>query len=408
MFQAHTDVLKSIQDQQNAILNGILPLFPLVQSVPRQIDELNLNLTNAIPNAVSNLTNSLDDIKTAFKSFESMHAQQMHTPRLATVTASRPPSKRPGSAVQDSSDIADRVDASPSPYREHRADSRSPKRSRLDAELRSAAPPQLRSQLTPKSFRPQVADVSAPILHRNPSLVSLPPGALPSPARQMALETVKRPFDDLLPASEPSKVEILGSNVRLHEECKVSQTYARDSPLPGITHREGPPASTLPALATNGRHFDTTGNSVSNPIVLGSPGPSVVDATRKSVKIEDSMQKLTGTFSITSSPLSSVPSQPQSHPPSMAQSGASAPVPREQSRLQSHEVEILTRHQPRQMHFTALSSQLSNLPVSSNPCTSTSPSKSMSLRDRRAQMSVLGRTRTRRIIPLLPSSDEEF
>ncbi|KIJ20652.1 hypothetical protein PAXINDRAFT_124995, partial [Paxillus involutus ATCC 200175] len=84
LLQTHTHAMQSIQDQQNNILRAVLPLVPLIQSVPSQIDQIKTALSDMISGAVSSMTKSIDGIKTTLISSELTHGQERRFVRSST------------------------------------------------------------------------------------------------------------------------------------------------------------------------------------------------------------------------------------------------------------------------------------------------------------------------------------
>jgi hypothetical protein len=452
LLQTHTHAMQSIQDQQNNILRAVLPLVPLIQSVPSQIDQIKTALSDMISGAVSSMTKSIDGIKTTLISSELTHGQERRFVRSSTQmplsykTASSSRRKRSSSMAHSSSDGPQEINvafSSPSAGRDQGLRLSSSKRLRLDASTHCVAPPHLSRQLSRPAWPPT-------------SIGSVPrrSGFVDSITIPRTPQTPRRPLADLIPPSEPSNnritratqniaeltsplVEYMRSEETLRPSGTTSpQTFAQNSvsrpSLHWIPAQKAPNdvqdsvvSQRQPVPPIHSVDFHTAGSAAPN-----SSSELSKDAISKAIKVEEVLRPgLSGIFSITSSPLfpvsSPTPPQPHSNPDTTSASIMQPPT-QEQSQVHPDETAALRSRTPRSTREVIQAPHTSSNPLSSN--SDTSQPKSMSLRDRRAQMSVvgtvvfafrvtlwttcfnllqLGRTETRRFIPLVPWSDEE-
>ncbi|KAF9219796.1 hypothetical protein BS17DRAFT_379019 [Gyrodon lividus] len=429
--------MQSIQDQQNHLLGAVLPLVPLIQSVPSQIDQIKSTLSDMVSGAISSMTKSIDGIKTTLVSSGLSHGQEGRFVRSSTQapslykTASSSLRKRSNSTAHNSSDGPQEINvtfSSPLAGRDQVLRLPSSKRLRLDASTHCVVPPHLFRQLSRSAWPPP----SIGSVQRRSEVVDLT--AIPRTPR-----TPRQPLADLIPPSDPSKnrtprtmQNIPGSTSRLsvgYMRPEVAPQPSGATSHPTVTQNSisGPLLPWIPAQQARNdvqdsvinqrrsvspvRSIDLPSASNAAPNSSSVPGPLSEDVIAKAIKAEEvSQPTLTGVFSIPSSPLSPVPSQttPQLYPnPDTTSTSTGIIQPPTQQQSQAHPGGISglasrTRRCPREV--VQIPQTFSN-PLSSKP--DTSPLKSMSLRDRRAQMSMLGRTATRRFISLVPWSDEE-
>ncbi|KIK94649.1 hypothetical protein PAXRUDRAFT_437362 [Paxillus rubicundulus Ve08.2h10] len=408
--------MQSIQDQQNNILRAVIPLVPLMQSVPSQIDQIKMALSDMVSGAVSSMTKSIDGIKTTLASSDLTHGQERRFVRSSTQmplsykTASSSRRKRSRSMAHSSSNSPREINAalsSPSAGRDHGLRLSSSKRLRLDAPTHCLAPTHLSRQLSRPAW-PPASIGSAP---RRSGVVNLT--AIPRTP-----QTPRQPLVDLIPPSELSNnmvpratqniaeltsplVEYMRSDETLQPPGATSPSIvAQDSvsgpSLPWIPAREAPNdvqdsvvslGQRQPILPVHAVDLPTTGSAAPN-----SSSDLSKDAISKAIKVEEVLRPgLSGIFSIPCSPLSPVPSPTPPQPlPNPDTTAASVIRPPTQQQSQAHHDEIAALHSrtSKSIREVIQAPHTSSNPLSSN--SDTSQPKSMSLRDRRAQMSVVG------------------
>lgn len=373
LLQTHAHTMQSIQDQQNALMGAILPLVPIVHSVPPQMEQIKAGLSDMVTNAVLTMSNSIENVRSTLVSeLAHGHGRAGSSTRIGSssnksMSGSR--RKRSNASALGPQDI-NVPPSSPLASRSNRRPHLSLKRARIEGTAHHAGNSQL-----PQRF----SRLAVPATH-----ASDPPSLLQAP------QTPRRPLVDLLfpPGSDTSRAQrhmVNHTNSASHEymhplealglvdgpsTTPVSRSFFRppDHPLPGL---QGATVTQRRPAALHDIPFDTDKSAVGLPSI---PRSSDQDNLSKAIKIEELLEpKLTGVFSIHSSPLSSPPS---SAPPATRNPGTSV-----EERYMSSAPQVELVEVPRSLFD----------PITSN--SEASPPKPMSLRDRRAQMSRVRRKR---------------
>jgi hypothetical protein len=331
--------MQSIQDQQNALMGAVLPLVPIVHGVSPQMEQIKAALSDVVANAVSTMTNSVESVRST------LVAEFAHGHRRAGSSSKSMPSSR-----RKRSDLGAHVPvSSPLDSRGHGGPHLSLKRARIEGTTHRA-----------------LCRKSVPLTNSGD-----PPPLLRTP------QTPRQPLADLL------------LPVQHHPMNSTSRGYMRPVRAANPARMSRPPRSDSYDLAITRRRSTGLHDS---PLLVdeslpSTAGPSNQDALSKALKIEEILEpNLTGVFSIHSSPLSSPPS-----PLSLARRH----VPNETNA----DLAQLSTHPPlRRQDDIPDTPQLGLVqvpPPSSDPFSNPdgSPPKSMSLRDRRAQMSMVSRKR---------------
>lgn len=365
LLQTHIHAMQCIQDQQNVLMGVIMPLVPVVRSVPPQVDQITAAISDMVANAVSTITDSVENVRsTLVAEMANGNGRTWPSTRVGSSGKLTPGSRRRRSDVLGPQEI--RIPVS-SPLDSH--SHLSLKRSRVEGTTQRAGDVQLPRKLSRLAVPP--TDASGP-----PPLLQTP-------------STPRRPLADLLviPGSDNST-----SRTQRHVASHTNQTlggYMRPCRTLRTAGTNAPPTSrSSPALPNLQPPTVTQRRSTElhdMPLATDKPAmrlPSASDqnAISKAIKIEEILvPDSTDVISITSSPLSSPPSSlpPTRHGPHETSTGMQGDIP---------------------LFLPSSDRARSNL--------DTSPPKSMSLRDRRAQISrvscgSLCRVRAKRSILLL-------
>lgn len=417
LFQSHTNAITSVQDQQkaiqnqqNALLNALLPLLPLLQNLPSQVDQLKSSFSETMSHATSDLENGIDSIKISLQRLPSV---QQAPPK---VDAS--PTFEEASSASLKRTISEVLDGhtDPSPECDFVSNS-TPKRPRINSPPTS--PPRTQHLI--------VSDGLAPVAQ--PQLANANPVVISQTSPSKGSSDLREPLVHPLSAGEQPPDYMCASIQPALSEDHVSarmpfkttpQTPRRKESMPRVPLPPGPLAQFLPqnggvARRPSGRcNLPPAGESRTNEIPSLKPAqtmsalvPSLdysgFDAAGAALNITPRRRTLTSVSS---------PAQPI-HSTTYPNAGRS---PRVRVAGPQHLRNPRTRNEPlrtpRRRPTNHLSDAFSRLPphdVSSKPPTASAKSspKSMSLRDRRVQLSLLGRTQSKRFISLVPSSDEE-
>ena len=435
LFQSHTNAITSVQDQQkaiqnqqNALLNALLPLLPLLQNLPSQVDQLKSSFSETMSHATSDLENGIDSIKISLQRLPSVQQAPPKVDASPTFEgASSASLKRTISEVLDGH-------TDPSPERDFVSNS-TPKRPRINSPPTS--PPRTQHLI--------VSDGLAPVAQ--PQLANANPVVISQTSPSKGSSDLREPLVHPLSAGEQPPDYMCASIQPALSEDHVSarmpfkttpQTPRRKESMPRVPLPPGPLAQFLPqnggvARRPSGRcNLPPAGESRTNEVPSLKPAqtmsalvPSLdysgFDAAGAALNITPRRRTLTSVSS---------PAQPI-HSTTYPNAGRS---PRVRVAGPQHLRNPRTRNEPlrtpRRRPTNHLSDAFSRLPphdVSSKPPTASAKSspKSMSLRDRRVQLSLvrvgvsvstvcaliyirkLGRTQSKRFISLVPSSDEE-
>ncbi|KAL4078809.1 hypothetical protein V8B97DRAFT_1074820 [Scleroderma yunnanense] len=382
----------------------MLPLLPLLQNLPSQIDQMKTSFTDTISHATSNIENGMDGIKNSLHYLPSIRRTCSELPKADTTFTSEETSRKRTISETSNGQIH-----SCSETGCDLVSNRKPKRSRIDPPPASSlhatavtishepAPP-AQPLASANSLGHSYTSPSRAITHLKDPPVH-PPGAV-------------EPQLDMCASVRPTLPEDPGSGCMCSEtnigrDQKESMPKVLQTPklsaqsLLQNGRMEGSENNLLPAheLWTNASSSLRSAQTIST-LVLP-PDPLELDATYASLKTT----RLKGIHSGVPSPAQQI------HPTIYPNAGAQHV--RNATRSKVRNPPNTPRPRPpgssnRQAnHF--LFSQLPSHDVVSKPSTTSTKSspKSMSLRDRRAQLSLLGRTQTKRFIPLVPSSDDE-
>lgn len=370
LLQTHVHAMQSIQDQQNTLIGAVLPLVPIFHGVPTQIDQIKAALSDVVANAVSTMTNNIENVRsTLVAEFAHGHGRAGFSTRVGSSGKSTFSSrrKRSNASVLDPQESNVPV-SSPLDSRGHGGRYPSFKRARVEGAALHAENAQLPRKLS---------RLAVPLAN-----LGDPPPLLQTP------RTPRQPLADLLlpPGSNTPRIQhCMASHVD-----STSRDYMRA--LETLPAAGGP--STIPTPMTRPpleharpdlrgpiitRRCSAASHDMSAGGLSSAAGPSDKDALSKAIKIEETLEtNLTGVFSIHSSPLSSPPSSmplATRHDTSanVAQSSTQQYLRLRDDIPDDPLVELVQGPPP------------SSDPFSSNP--DGSPHISMSLRDRRAQIS---------------------
>ncbi|KAG2749592.1 hypothetical protein P692DRAFT_20803025 [Suillus brevipes Sb2] len=407
--------MQAIQAQQHSILTAVLPLLPLVQAFPLHADQVKAFITDNVLSSISSLSRDIDSMKSSLSdlsppsnSIQSVSKSTAAVPPFLTENYST--RKRTNSWLNHDDAHSGRSQSgrphsvaptSGSPRTDHH------KKPRLDGVLPTASP---------QLVRPHTAN--------SPAKHALDLRGLTSPARGSDTNsgytaaprpehTTRMPLTDILPplvnhaTMQFQKPVAESSGPRANFPTNIRRMHASSQsgrhPLLSVrAHEAIPPASIATPISLD---ISTTAAKPDN---LVSPTanqdrmktPESVQPISKAIKLEEVLRSpLRCYISIPSSPLSSLSPSPTPIP--------ARPV------LKSHVQHAAGGVARRQVTFAmsnqAITSSIRPSPSVPSLLTLDSMSASMSLRDRRAQMSMLGRTASsaKRFIPLGSSSDEE-
>ena len=360
--------MQSIQDQQNTLIGAVLPLVPIIHGVSPQMDQIKATLSDLVANAVSTMTNSVENVRSSLVA-EFAHGHGRMESSIRVGSSSKSTSSRRRRSVPQEANIPV---SSPLDSRGLGGPRLSLKRARIEGATHCAVDAQLPRKLS---------RLTVPLTNSGD-----PPPLLQTP------QTPRRPLADLLliPGSNNSTVRATsrGSRgcMRPHEVLRASGGSSTNIPRTSRSPLQ-PLGYAQPDLLDSMITRRPSAELHDMPLAIGgfamelpsAAGPSDQDALSKAIKIEEILEpKLTGVFSVHSSPLSS--------PPSSMPSGARRD-PRETSDMHSSRQQdnISDPDQVELVHIAPPSFG----PLSSNP--DGSPPKSMSLRARRAQMSRVSR-----------------
>lgn len=327
--------MQSIQDQQNALMGAVLPLVPIVHGVSPQMEQIKAALSDVVANAVSTMTNSVESVRSTLVAELARSSTRVGSSRKSISSSRR---KRSDASMLGAQELNIPV-SSPLDSRGRGGPHLSLKRARMEgATHRTGSARLLRKSVpltnpllqTPQTPRQPLADLLLPVQHH--------------------MNSTSRGYMRPVQAANPAR---------------MSRPRRSDSQDLIITRRR-----------STGFH--------DAPLVVSAAGPPDQDACLKALKIEEILEpNLTGVFSIHSSPLSSPP--------------ASLPLATRHDPNEAHaDLAQLSTQQQLRLRDDAPQVELVQVPLpssdpSSNP--DASPPKSMSLRDRRAQMSMVSRKR---------------
>ena len=372
LLQTHAHAMQSIQDQQNTLIGAVLPLVPVLHGVPPQMDQIKVMLSDMVANAVSTMTNSVESVRsTLVAEFAHRQGRVGSSTRVASSSKSISSSRRKRSDASVLGAQGANVPASsPLDGRGHGGRQLSHKRARIEGPTHRSGNVQLPRKLSRLPV-PLTSSGDPPPLLRTP-------------------QTPRQPLADLLvfPDSNPPRIQHrTASHVN-----STSRGYMR--PRETLWGAGGPFANAPPISRSPLRPLGHTRSSSEDQTITGrrsaglpsAVGSSDQDALSKAIKIEEILEpNLTGVFSIHSSPLSSPPSSmplAARHDPNEMNANTAQPSARQRSR-------------PRDDMPDAPQVELVQVPPSSDPFSNpdASPAKSMSLRDRRAQISRVSQKR---------------
>lgn len=337
LLQTHAHAMQSIQDQQNTLIGAVLPLVPIIHGIPPQVDQIKTAVSDMVGNAVSTMTNSVESVRSTLVSeFAHGRGYTWSSTRLGRSSKSSQ-RERSDASVFGPQEVNVPV-SSPLDSHGHRGAPLALKRARIDRVTHHAGDAQLPRKLS---------RLAVPL--------SDPPPLLQTP------RTPRQPLADLLfiPGNNISRNSTSRESMRSLDTVRASGGSRNNTPR---TRRPFHPPKQGPTIT---RRHSAGIHDIRLPTV---PGPSDRDAISKEIKIEEILEpNFTGIISINSSPMSSPPS--------------STPL----GTRETKNVPCISRQEdnPRVELVQAPP------PSSSNP--DASPPKSMSLRDRRAQMSKVSR-----------------
>ncbi|KAG0705602.1 hypothetical protein DFH29DRAFT_268532 [Suillus ampliporus] len=421
--------MQTIQDQQHSILTTVLPLLPLIQAFPLHVDQAKASIADNVLFSLSNLSRDIDSMKSTLSSLSAPSNSirstsqsaiaENHPTRKRTnswlnqddTLSGRSQSKRPHSVAPEGSP---RIDRHKKPRLESISPTGSPqlvKQSSRTAISREKHALNLRKSLNAdrltSSAGGSVTNNNYPAAPRPNQITRTPLADILSPAPLNHASAQLRKLTAEPPSSSGPRAIFSSNAQRMRASPEAGRRPLSSAPV----HEAIPPAS---MAAPDGSNIST---AVPNPDNVVPPTSNQKDRKKtmelapvvppippqpisKAIKLEEVLRSpLKCYISIPLSPLSSLSPSPPLAPPQ--------PVLKTQAR---HAAGGIAR---RQVTF-ATSSQVfipSNLSGPGIPPLPTldSTSASMSLRDRRVQMSMLGRTASsaKRFIPLGSSSDEE-
>ncbi|KAG8214986.1 hypothetical protein J3R82DRAFT_8389 [Butyriboletus roseoflavus] len=382
LLQTHAHAMQSIQDQQNTLIGAVLPLVPILHGVPPQIDQIKAALSDMVANAVSTMTNTVRSTLVAEFSHGRGRAGALTRVESSSKSMSSSRRKRLNASVLGPQEHNGPV-SSPMDGRGHEGPHLSLKRARVDGATHHAANARKLSRLavpltdsggrpppllqTPRTPRQPLADLLLPPGNNTPGIQHHVAGHvnLTSRGYMRRLETLPAtggPSTNPTPMSWPP---LEHACLDFKSPTITRSTVLRDMPLAVDKSAKGLPTAVRPSDLL------------------------------KAIKIEEILEPKLDFFS---SPLASPP---------LSVPLATRHDPNETS---ANTAQLSTQRSLRPRDSIPDAPQVEAPPPSSDPISSNpdaSPPKSMSLRDRRAQISRFGRTETRRFIPLVPWSDEE-
>ncbi|KAG1723244.1 uncharacterized protein EDB91DRAFT_1255718 [Suillus paluster] len=423
LIQTQNHAMQAIQDQQHSILTAVLPLLPLVQTFPLYVDQVKTSIADKVSSSMSSLSRDIGGMKSTLSSLSapSVSIPDIPQPALA-VPFSRSENHH---SRKRSNSWLNQDDTLPGRFQSYRSHSFAPSRSpRIDQHKK----PRLGSVLptgSPQLVRKSSHTVNSPEIHALDLRKSLNADRLTSPVRDsvttnnnypavpMLRQTTRTPLADILPpapvnhatvqlrkpTAEPSSSSGSGAIFFANAHIMHASSQAGRHPLPTArVHEAIPQASTVTPNDSNissaapkpddfvpptSNHNDRKKTMESAPA-----GPPIATPPMsKAIKLEEVLRSpLRCCISIPPSPLSSLSPSPLPAP---------APVP-VQPVLKTQVQHVTGGMTRRQVTFATSShvfipSNLSDPGMLPLP-TLDSRSATMSLRDRRAQMSMLGRT----------------
>jgi hypothetical protein len=444
LIQSQNHAMQAIQDQQLSILTAVLPLLPLVQALPLHVDQVKTSIADNILSSVSSLSCDINSMKSTLSA--PPNSIRSNSKSITAVPPSlaenRPTRKRTNSCLnQDDTHSghsqSDRPHsvalATGSPRMDHH------KKPRLDSVLPTVSPQlvRLHTANTPAKHSPDLRESLIADGLASPACGSVTSRgyiAAPRPKR-----TTRTPLTDILPplvnnatiqfrkpAAESSSGP--GANFPTNVQRMYTSPQSGRHSLPSAcAHQAIPPVSTVTPIMSNvsttapqpDNFVPPTANRDRKKTLESTPAapPISPQSISKAIKLEEVLRSpLRCYISIPPSPLSSLSPSPTPVP---AQSVLKTQVQYTAGGMARRQVTFAASNQA----FTS-----STCPGPSVPSLPTldSMSASMSLRDRRAQMSMvsaiacswmidltstskLGRTASsaKRFIPLSSSSDEE-
>ncbi|KAF8433245.1 hypothetical protein L210DRAFT_3486398 [Boletus edulis BED1] len=392
LLQTHLHAMQSIQDQQNTLIGAVIPLVPILHGVSPQVDQIKAAFSDMVANAVSTLTKSIENVRSTLVA-EFSHEDRLgqSSTRVGSSTKSISNSRRRRLDASVPQEITAPV-SSPLDSRGSRGGLRpSLKRARVEGTTHHAGDIQLPRKLSRLTV-PLTGPGDPPLLLQTP-------------------KTPRRPLADLLivPGSNTSGIQRHG---RMNSASR-GYTRLRETLLAASGPLTNPPPISRPFLQplepgsqdpmsarrrSAGSHDLPLVVDQSTTGLPNTAGPPDQDVLSKEIKIEEILvPNLTDVISIHSSPLSSPPS--------------SLPA------VICHDLnETITRVAQPSTHRHSRSRdnvpntppvELVHLPPPSSLNPDASPPKSMSLRDRRAQMFRIGRRETRPFLSLGSWSEED-
>ncbi|KAF8127370.1 hypothetical protein EV363DRAFT_1515071 [Boletus edulis] len=395
LLQTHLHAMQSIQDQQNTLIGAVIPLVPILHGVSPQVDQIKAAFSDMVANAVSTLTKSIENVRsTLVAEFLHEDGPGQSSTRVRSSTKSISNSRRRRLDASVPQEITVPV-SSPLDSRGSRGGPRfSLKRARVEGTTHHAGDIQLPRKLSRLTV-PPTCPGDPPLLLQTP-------------------KTPRRPLADLLiiPGSNTSGIQRHGCTnsaprgyTRPRETLLAASGPSTNAPpisrpfLQPLEH--GCPASQDPTSARRcfaGSHdmllvVDQSATGLPN-----TAGPPDQDVLSKKIKIEEILvPNLTDVISIHSSPLSS--------PPSSLPAAICHDLNETSTRVAQPSTHRHSRSRDNVPNTPPV--ELVHLPPPSSLNPDASPPKSMSLRDRRAQMFRIGRRETRPFLSLGSWSEED-
>ncbi|KAG9309540.1 hypothetical protein JVU11DRAFT_10516 [Chiua virens] len=353
LLQTHAHAMQSIQDQQNTLIGTMLPLVPLIQNVPPQMDQIKTALSDMVANAVATMTTRLENMQSKLMAESARgHTVAASSTRIGASNRSASQRKRSNASTHVPQDI-DVHFSSPLDGRGHGGLCRGLKRARIEGTARNV----------------ENAAMSCSAMHLTD------PG---NPAFPRRSQTPRRPLADLpLP---PRNSLPRTRNPVASRSNSTSREYMRP-------FEDGLSSITTPSSRTPFRRPSHDDPLDVTKFAMGQIS-ATQDALEEAIKIEEFLVPTfsSSIISIHSSPLSSPPTSTPRHDQTETRASINLRRPVE-SMLEEEFLPPLSA------------------PARSNP--EVLAPQSMSLRDRRAQISMFRRAETRRFLPLVPWSDDE-
>ncbi|KAG2121876.1 hypothetical protein DEU56DRAFT_90973 [Suillus clintonianus] len=355
LIQSQNHAMQAIQDQQHSILTAVLPLLPLTQAFPLHVDQLKTSIADNVSSSMSSLSRDIDGMKSTLSSLSARAPSDTIRGVYQPALGLTPPRRSGDSTRKRANSWLDRGDTVPGPSQTNRSHSFAPmhspridrhKKPRLDSILPTGSP-RLMKQTSHTANPPEKYALDLRGSSNADGLVSPARGLVTNngyPAAPRPKHSTRMPLADILPSALVNKVTA--------------------SPKP---------VDSVPPSANEKYRKRTT---ESPPRVLPIPPQPI----SKAIKLEEVLRSpLRCYISIPPSPLSSLSPSPS---PAPAQSVLKNQVHHATGGIARRQVTFAAPSQ------TFTSSTLPGPAVPSLP-TLDSMSASMSLRDRRAQMSMV-------------------